>query len=79
MLLPQNQGKLLEAMITSNSEVVSKEELSMCLWNTVEFIDENALQVNIARLKKVMKEVGMPHRIQSVRGIGYKLTGGKSD
>lgn len=73
ILLPQNQGKLLEALLTTDDNVVTKEDLSMKLWNTTEFIDENALQVNITRLKKVMKEVGIAFQVKSVRGIGYKL------
>jgi DNA-binding response regulator len=74
VLLPQNQGKLLEVFLTSDHEVVTKEELSMKLWNTTKFIDENALQVNITRLKKVMNESGITLKVKSVRGIGYKLT-----
>ena len=70
---PQNQGKLLETLLVTNAPVVTKEELSMKLWNTTEFIDENALQVNIARLKKVMKQAGIALQVKSVRGIGYKL------
>lgn len=77
VILPQNQGKLLATMLTSGSEIVSKEELSLRLWGTTEYIDENALQVNIARLKKTMKDAGMTHRIQSIRGIGYRLMEGK--
>ena len=73
ILLPQNQGKLLETLLVTNAPVVTKEELSMKLWNTTEFIDENALQVNIARLKKVMKQAGIALKVKSVRGIGYKL------
>ena len=57
----------------TTDSVVTKEELSMKLWNTTEFIDENALQVNIARLKKMMKQVGIALKVKSVRGIGYKL------
>lgn len=73
ILLPKNQGKLLEALLTAGDTVVTKEKLSMKLWNTTEFIDENALQVNIARLKKVMRDAGITIQVQSVRGIGYKL------
>lgn len=73
ILLPKNQGKLLEALLTAGDTVVTKEKLSMKLWNTTEFIDENALQVNIARLKKVMKDAGITIQVKSVRGIGYKL------
>ena len=64
---------MLETLLITNAPVVTKEELSMKLWNTTEFIDENALQVNIARLKKVMKQAGIALQVKSVRGIGYKL------
>lgn len=73
LVLPQNQGKLLEALLVSESNIITKDELSMALWGTTEFVDENALQVNITRLRKVMKEVGMKQRIETVRGLGYKL------
>lgn len=73
VILPQNQGKLLEAFLVSESNVLSKEELSMMLWGTTEFIDENALQVNITRLRRAMKEAGMSKQIEAVRGMGYKL------
>lgn len=81
VVLPQNQGKLLEALLIADSTIVTKEELSMALWGTTEFIDENALQVNMARLRKVMKEVGMVQQIETVRGMGYRLIGedGNSD
>ena len=80
-MLPQNQGKLLEALLIADSTIVTKEELSMALWGTMEFIDENALQVNMTRLRKVMKEVGMVQQIETVRGMGYRLIGedGNSD
>lgn len=79
IVLPKNQGKLLEIFLTSNQKVISKEELSMKLWGTTEFVDENALQVNITRLKKVMKDVGINRQVKSVRGIGYKLVGGQDE
>lgn len=72
-VLPQNQGKLLETFLSAGSKSVSKEKLSKSLWGTTEYIDENALQVNITRLKKTMHELGMMHQIESVRGKGYKL------
>lgn len=73
VILPGNQGKLLEAFLTHGEGTVTKEELCMTLWGTVEFIDENALQVNLTRLKKTMRELGMCQKILPVRGIGYRL------
>lgn len=37
VLLPQNQGKLLEVFMTADQALVTKEELCLKLWNTTEF------------------------------------------
>ncbi len=73
-VLPKNQGKILEVFLVHGDEVVSKEELCLAIWGTTEFIDENALQVNLTRLKKTMANLKMHQQIIPVRGIGYRLT-----
>ena len=72
-VLPQNQGKMLEVFLKSGGEIVTKDNLCLALWGTTEFIDENALQVNLTRLKKTMKNLMMHQKIMPVRGIGYRL------
>ncbi len=73
VVLAKNQGKLLEVFLNHGYEVVSKEELCLAIWGTTEYIDENALQVNLTRLKKTMANLGMSQQIVPVRGIGYRL------
>ena len=73
VVLPKNQGKLLEVLLTG--ELTTAEQLCHALWGTTEFIDENALQVNLTRLKKTMASLGMRQKIVSVRGVGYRLEG----
>ena len=73
VILPKNQGKILEVFLIHRDEVVSKEELCLAIWGTTEFIDENALQVNLTRLKKTMTNLMMSQQIVPVRGIGYRL------
>ena len=73
VVLPKNQGKLLEAFLRHGEETVSREALCIALWGTTEFIDENALQVNLTRLKKTMANLGMSLKPVPVRGIGYRL------
>ena len=73
VVLPQNQGKLLEVFISSGDQAVTKNDLCMALWGTTEFIDDNALQVNLTRLKKTMAALSMGQQIVSIRGIGYRL------
>lgn len=72
VVLPKNQGKMLEMFLDHRGQIVTKGELSMALWETTEFIDENALQVNMTRLKKTMADLGMTQRIVTVRGEGYR-------
>ncbi len=73
VILPKNQGKILEVFLTHGDEIVSKEELCLAIWGTIEFIDENALQVNLTRLKKTMASLRMRRQIVPVRGLGYRL------
>ena len=73
VVLPGNQGRLLEVFLTHGGNPVKKEELLTALWGTTEYIDENALQVNLTRLKKTMQELEMCLKIIPVRGVGYQL------
>ena len=73
VLLPKNQGKILEILMTKAGEVVPKEEICEAVWGTSEFIDENALQVNLTRLKKTLSALPMKVQITAERGVGYKL------
>ena len=73
VILPRNQGKLLEALLADGNQLVTSEQLCRALWDTTEFIDENALQVNLTRLKKTMVNLGMKQKVVAVRGLGYRL------
>ena len=73
VVLPPNQGKLLETLLAHGGQTVAKDDLSRALWGTTEFIDENALQGNLTRLKKTMASLGMRQQLVSVRGVGYRL------
>ena len=73
IVLPKNQGKLLEVFLKKRGQIVTKEELSIALWDTIDFIDENALQVNLTRLKKTMQKLHMEEEIETIRGTGYRL------
>lgn len=79
-VLPENQGKIMELLLLHAGETVTKSMLSERLWGTTEYIDENALQVNMTRIKKTIRKLHIPYRIETRRGIGYYLTEiGESD
>ena len=73
VVLPKNQGKLMEALLAGGNNLVTSEQLCRALWDTTEFIDENALQVNLTRLKKTMANLDMKQKVVAVRGLGYRL------
>lgn len=76
VVLPKNQGKLLVALLSGGDALVTTEQLCVALWGTTEYMDENALQVNLTRLKKTMSGLEMKQRIVAVRGMGYRLETG---
>lgn len=71
LVLPENQGKIMELLLSHSEEIVTKEMLFNKLWGTTEFVDENALQVNITRLKKTIKKLAIDYKITNIRGKGY--------
>ena len=72
-VLPENQGKILAALLEGHDGPVEKSALFLALWGTTEYIDENALQVNMTRLKKTLKSLNLKLHIETVRGVGYQL------
>ncbi len=75
LLLSANEGKILLALVQNRPEVVSKSTLSELLWGTYQYIDENALQVNITRLRKTLRQLNLENKIETIRGQGYRLRG----
>lgn len=63
-VLPQNEGKILLALLKNSPNLVSKNELFHTLWGTAEFIDENALQVNFTRLRKRCVKLGLRNALK---------------
>lgn len=72
-ILPENQGKIMELLLENYEKLVTKEMLFKKLWGTTEFIDENALRVNMTRLKKTLYNLDTDYEINTIRGKGYSL------
>ena len=53
--------------------IVSRDELMTELWNNDEYINDNALTVNISRLRNKFKELGVDNAIETRKGQGYIL------
>ena len=73
--LSKNEFKILETLMTYKGEVVSREKLMNALWSTDIFVDDNTLTVNISRLRKGLKSLGLEDFIRTKVGRGYYVKG----
>lgn len=73
MDLTKNEFRILYYLFTHPSKIVSKDELIEYMWNNKLYVDENILNVNIARLRKKMDEMGLVGFIETIRGQGFRI------
>ena len=71
--LSRNEYKILEILMKKKGNVVPREDLIQALWDTEEFIDENTLTVNVARLRQRLKQIGVEDLISTRKGVGYLI------
>ena len=69
--LTKNEYRILLCLMESKGKVVSRERLMERLWETDEFVDENTLTVNVARLRKKLDAAGLRDFITTKFGVGY--------
>ena len=59
--------------------LLTKNEMMTELWNNEEYINDNALTVNISRLRGKLKEMGCDGMIETRKGQGYILREGDKE
>ena len=69
--LTKNEFRIIRTLFEKKGQVVSRDELMQKLWETSEFIDDNTLTVNIARLRKKLEDIGLHDFIKTRKGQGY--------
>ena len=52
---------------------MTRDALMTALWDNDEFINDNALSVNISRLRGKLAELGFPEAIETRKKQGYVL------
>ena len=71
--LTKNDYRILRTLMENKGKVVSRDTLMERLWETDSFVDENALTVNIARLRKKLEQAGLMEFIVTKKGMGYLI------
>lgn len=71
--LTRNEMKIMEVLFENKGKYVSKDLIMKHLWEDESFIDDNTLAVNIARLRKKLKEFNQNDFITTKKGVGYAV------
>jgi DNA-binding response OmpR family regulator len=71
--LSKNEYKLVKKLIEHAESFVTREALIEEVWDSVSFVDDNTLTVNISRIKQCLIALGIEDGIKSKRGVGYML------
>ncbi len=74
IILTKNEMIIFSYLVNHQNKIVTRCELMTSLWNNEEFINDNALTVNISRLRTKLKSIGYEDAIDTRKGMGYILS-----
>lgn len=69
--LTKNEFRILRTLMENAGKIVTRDEIIERLWESDEFIDDNTLTVNVARLRKKLTALGIGELVRTKKGIGY--------
>lgn len=71
-VLTKNEMIIFQRLLSSKDKIVSRDEIMTDLWDNEEYVNDNALTVNISRLRTKLAELDcrMRSRQERNRGIG---------
>ncbi len=71
--LSKNEFKILHYLFQNTGRIIPRIELIEYLWDNQVFIDDNALSVNMTRLRGKLEHLGVQNFVETKRGMGYRL------
>lgn len=69
--LSRNESQIMTLLMENAGSIVSRDLIMMQLWDSDNFIDDNTLTVNITRIRKKLKDIGLEDFIKTRKGSGY--------
>lgn len=73
IVLTKNEMIIFNILKENMGKIVSRDELMTALWDSNSFINDNALTVNISRLRNKLNSLGFDNVIETRKGLGYIL------
>lgn len=71
--LTYTELQILSCLFEHGEAYAKREEILDYCWQNDQFIDDNTLAVNISRLRKKLKEIGLANFIETKKKVGYRL------
>lgn len=71
--LTKNECRILQTLLEQKGKIVGRDALMQRLWETDSYVDENALTVNVARLRRKLEGAGLEDFIATKKGMGYRI------
>ena len=72
-ILTKNEMIIFQQLLERRGEIVTRDDLMTALWDNEEYVNDNALSVNISRLRSKLAELGLPDAIETRKKQGYVL------
>jgi two-component system, OmpR family, phosphate regulon response regulator PhoB len=69
-----SEFKLLSFLVGHPDRVFSRSQLLDSVWGDHVFIEERTVDVHVLRLRKALTPANAHHLVQTVRGLGYRLS-----
>ena len=73
LILTKNEMIIFTFLLANRGNIVTRDELMTDLWNNDSYINDNALNVNISRLRTKLTDFGYEDAIETRKGQGYIL------
>ncbi len=71
--LTKNEMIIFRLLLDKQGEIVTRDMLMTALWDNEEYVNDNALSVNISRLRVKLAELGFDNAIETRKKLGYVL------
>ncbi len=72
-ILTKNEMIIFSVLLENRGRITTRETLMTALWNNSEYINDNALTVNLSRLRTKLADLGHEDAIETRKGLGYIL------
>lgn len=73
LILTKNEMIIFQLLLDRQGEIVTRDALMTALWDNDEFVNDNALTVNVSRLRSKLSDFGCEDAIETRKKQGYIL------